>query len=108
MKKLSLCLILILNYSLFAKDKTTKESIDYEGFLKLTKEVEPYRNKRKVDIHIFNKMSQDKNTIILDTRSKSAYDSVHIKGAIHLNFSDFTEGKLAKVIPNKNFHIICL
>ena len=30
----------------------------------------------------------------------------HVKGAIHLNFSDFTEGKLAKVIPSKSTKIL--
>ncbi|HEX2627597.1 MAG TPA: rhodanese-like domain-containing protein, partial [Chitinophagaceae bacterium] len=30
----------------------------------------------------------------------------HIKGAIHLNFSDFTEKNLAALIPNKNTKIL--
>ncbi|HNB99804.1 MAG TPA: rhodanese-like domain-containing protein, partial [Leptospiraceae bacterium] len=38
--------------------------------------------------------------IILDTRSPAMYKSKHIKGAVHLNFSDFTQRNLARVIPS--------
>ena len=51
-------------------------------------------------------MSKDGNTIILDSRSAEAYEMTHLKGAINLNFSDFTEEKLAKVIPNKKTRIL--
>jgi len=54
----------------------------------------------------FNELSIEKNTIILDTRSVWAFKGLHIRGAVHLNFSDFTEEKLAKVIPNKKTRIL--
>ncbi|MGB0775423.1 MAG: rhodanese-like domain-containing protein, partial [Akkermansiaceae bacterium] len=72
--------------------KTFKPSqVDYPGFANLTQEVKKYRKSRLVKLDTFNRLASEKNTIILDTRSKWAFQGLHIKGAIHLNFSDFTE-----------------
>jgi len=84
----------------------TTDSIDYEGFMKLTQDIDPYRQSRLVSIEEFAQMMTEENTIILDTRSKLAYDHIHIKGAVHLNFSDFTTDKLAQIIPNKKTRIL--
>lgn len=81
-------------------------AIDYSGFLELAKKVQNVRASRRVPLEKFMKMAQDENTLILDTRSKWAHDAVHLAGAVHLNFSDFTEPKLAKVIPNKTTRIL--
>jgi len=81
-------------------------AIDYPGFTKLTSEAEEHRKTHIVSMEEFNKMSKERGVIILDTRSKAAYDMKHVKGAVHLNFSDFTEGKLAKVIPSKNTKVL--
>jgi len=81
-------------------------NIYYQGFNQLTNEVEKYRNTRLIDVYEFNKMLKEPNTILLDTRSRAAFETRHIKGAVHLNFSDFTEGKLAKVIPSKETRIL--
>lgn len=83
-----------------------KSDVDYQGFNSLTDEVEAYRKDRIVDVVKFNQLAKEPGTIILDTRSKSAFESRHIKGAVHLNFSDFTEGKLAKVIPTKDTKVL--
>lgn len=89
------------------KSKTTvKSDVDYAGFSELTKEAEKHRSTHMADLETFKKMAKEKGTLVLDTRSKAAYDKKHIKGAVHLNFSDFTEGKLAKVIPSKNTKVL--
>ncbi len=80
--------------------------VDYPGFVSMTSEVQSYRQSRLLDASAFAKKAQEKNVIILDTRSKDAFDKIHIKGAIHLNFSDFTEPRLAQVIPDKNTCIL--
>ncbi len=46
------------------------------------------------------------NTMILDTRSKAAFDRIHLAGAVHLNFSDFSTHQLAAVIPSKATRIL--
>lgn len=80
--------------------------VDYSGFMAMTDEVHEYRASRLISIDTFNLYSKEEGTIILDTRSKKAFDEVHIAGSVHLNFSDFTTAKLAKVIPNLNTRIL--
>lgn len=109
-KHFTLVLLLFLGINtttLFAqKEKLPASDIDYKEFMKLSKEAQKYRNKRLVSLNKFLEMAKEEGTIILDTRSKDAYKRKHVKGAIHLNFSDFTEGKLAKVIPSKTTRIL--
>lgn len=81
-------------------------NIDYGSFIALSQELEGYRQKRLIDITTFNQMAEEDNTIILDTRSKEAFEDIHLAGAVHLNFSDFTAKKLAKIIPDKNTRIL--
>ena len=88
------------------KKKSIPSQVDYRGFVGMTQEVQEYREGRLVGIEKFNAMAKEKGTIILDTRSKWAFDAFHIKGAVHLNFSDFTNEKLAKVIPLKTTRIL--
>lgn len=80
--------------------------VDFDRFLELAAEVRDHRASRMVSMQEFNEMSQEKNTIILDTRSKAMYDAKHIKGAIHLCFSDFTQTNLARLIPDTNTRIL--
>lgn len=80
--------------------------VDYPGFASLTDEAGAYRVQRLVPIEEFLKLSQDQKTIILDARSESAYARKHIKGAININFSDFSFERLAKEIPDKNTRIL--
>lgn len=99
-----LAIILFSNFS--GKGQQKEPKVDYSGFLNMSQELVEYRTSRLIDIDTFNAYSQEENTIILDTRSKAAYDEIHIKGAIHLNFSDFTESALARTIINKNTRIL--
>lgn len=84
----------------------TAESIDYSGFLALADEVESIRADRLVTLDAFNRMADDPATIILDTRSAEAFAAGHIEGAINLPFSDFTDEKLAAVIPSTDTRIL--
>lgn len=84
----------------------TNHAIDFAGFVKLTQSLQRVRESRRISIEKFNEMASDPNTIILDTRSKRAFDIVHVAGAVHVNFSDFTAAKLAKVIPDNKTRIL--
>jgi hypothetical protein len=107
MKSLILTIALGLSQITLAQAKPlSNPNVDYGGFEKLTAEIGEYRAGRLIQIDTFNLYSQDESTIILDTRSKAAYDEIHIAGAVHLNFSDFTAAKLAKVIPSMNTRIL--
>lgn len=80
--------------------------VDFDRFLELANEVRDHREERMISMQEFNEMAAEENTIILDTRSKAMYDSKHIKGAIHLCFSDFTQTNLARLIPDTNTRVL--
>ena len=103
MKNLITAVILCLTGNSFGQDTN---QVDYSGFLKLSTQIEAYRLNRLINIDTFNLYSQQSNTIILDTRSKQAFDEIHIAGAVHLNFSDFTASKLKQVIASTSTRIL--
>lgn len=74
--------------------------VSFDDFKNLVSVVEKHREKHLVDLDTFLKMSKESETIILDTRSDFRFDRLHLKGAKHLSFTDFTQGSLAKVIPS--------
>ena len=81
-------------------------AIDYAGFAKLTMELQPVREKNRVSEDEFIRMAAEPGTIILDARTKRHFEHIHIKGAKHLAFTDFTAEALAKVIPDKTTRIL--
>lgn len=99
--------ILLLAFALTAAHADEgNPSIDYPGFLNLSNEVQALRAERRVAEADFVKMAAEEGTVILDTRSRAKFEKLHVKGAIHLNFSDFTEGALEKLIPDKTTRIL--
>jgi len=83
-----------------------KAYVDFNYFEKVSAEAKKHRASRLIDFKTFTSYSKEKNTIILDTRSKRMYDKMHIKGAVHINFSDFTQVYLAEMIPDTNTRIL--
>ena len=73
--------------------------IDSPAFIDLAGEVHSYREDRRVTVEEFLEMAQDGNPLILDTRSKANSEIKHIKGAVHLNFSEMTTRDLKEAIP---------
>ncbi len=128
MKKLPLIVLLssgvfLMGYYLIGHKQTTNEkqiqqtssvqainlppsNADFEEYIELCKEVHEYRKERLPDFQTWLEMAEDPNTVILDARSKEAYDKLHIKGAINFDFSDFSAPKLAKVIPSKDTRVL--
>ena len=105
MKNFALLLSLIFCIPVFAQDSDSPlvSFDDYENLMKVVKE---HRKSRLVNLNTFNEMSAKKDVHILDTRSKEMYDRKHVKGAIHLNFSDFTQANLDALFPNRNATIL--
>jgi len=87
--------ILLANTFLFRK-----ANVDFDGYEKLLEVVKEHRKDRLIDVEKFKAMSKQKNVVVFDARSENMYKSKHLKGAIHLNFSDFTRDNLAQVIPD--------
>lgn len=103
----------IVSFYLVAEDEVFKlsknipnKNISYKKFLDNAIKIEPYRKKRRINVEQFIQYSKEKNTIILDTRSRKNYLKIHIKGAKHLSFTEFDVKSLLKIIPNKNTRIL--
>ncbi|MEH6537972.1 MAG: rhodanese-like domain-containing protein [Psychroserpens sp.] len=86
--------------------ESRKAKVSYSDFESLVKKVKRHRAKRLIDFNQFSEKSKREHVIILDTRSKEMYNKKHIKGAVHLNFSDFTQDNLAAIIPNKTTSVL--
>ncbi|MDR7209600.1 rhodanese-like domain-containing protein [Flavobacterium piscis] len=89
-----------------AENHYPKALVDYEDFKNLVTELEKQRDERLVCLDVFLKMAKEKNTVILDTRSDFRFNRKHLKGAIHLDFTDFTQENLLKLIPDTNTKIL--
>jgi rhodanese-related sulfurtransferase len=83
-----------------------KAKVSFDDFKGLVAEVETHRASRLIDLNTFLKMSKEEGVIIFDSRSDFRFDRIHIKGAKHLAFTDFTQDNLAKVIPNPDTRIL--
>jgi len=88
------------------KDHYPKALVDYDDFKNLVSELEKQREKRLISLDVFLKMSKEKNVVILDSRSDFRFNRKHLKGAIHLDFTDFTQDNLFKLIPDTNTKIL--
>lgn len=121
MKKLTIIILSIFcvitsSYIVFAQQSKNnnqnqnpeypKAYVDYDDFKNLVSDVDKHRADRLVSLDEFLKMSKNENTIILDTRSDSRYNRKHIKGAVHLDFTDFTQENLLALIPDMNTRIL--
>ncbi len=88
-----------------AKD-AVNPAIDYNAFSKLTLELAPLRETRRVSEDEFLKMAAEPDTVVFDARSTDKFKRIHVKGALNLALTDFTVEALQKVIPNKNTRIL--
>lgn len=108
--KTAISILLLLIVTGKAQEEPKKEylkaKVSYSDYEELVKEVKKHRENRLLNLDDFLKKSIEPKVVILDTRSKKMYDSKHIKGAIHLNFSDFTESNLKALIPHKNTTVL--
>ena len=100
----------LISTSVFSQtnsDQNAKKAfVSYDDFEALVKEVKAHREQRLLSVDEFAKMMNNKDVVILDTRSQAMYDEKHIKGAVHLTFADFTQENLAKVIPSFDTKIL--
>lgn len=80
--------------------------VNFDDYTVLMQEVEPHRAERLVTLDRFNELAAQPNTVILDFRSKAQYDAKHVKGAIHLDFTEFTQTTLDELIPDKSTNVL--
>lgn len=103
MKRMLFALSLMLMLASAAQAQTTnypKAKVSFVDFKGLVAEVEAHRASRLIDLNTFLKMAREPGVILLDSRSTFRYERLHVKGAKHLSFTDFTQGNLKQVIPS--------
>lgn len=103
---LTIILVIIFSSNLFAQSDFQNAKVDFDSYQKLVAEVNDHRQSRLIDLNTFLEMSKEDGVIILDARSERMYFSKHIKGAVNLNFSEFTQETLAELIPTTNTKIL--
>jgi len=64
------------------------------------------REKRRVTEQQFIVLAAQPGTVVLDARSESMFKLRHIKGAVNLPFTEFTEANLARVIPTPDTRVL--
>jgi hypothetical protein len=101
-----LFLILEVNVGSAQTPNYPKAKVSFDDFKGLVAEVEAHRATRLINLDTFLEMSHEPDVIILDSRSTFRYDRVHVKGAKHLAFTDFTQERLAEVIPSFDTKIL--
>lgn len=99
-------IILMTSGWLLGKDSYPKAHVDFKDFKSLVIQAEHHREKRLIGLEEFLEKAKDENVIVLDTRSKLRFDRIHVEGAKHLNFADFTQGNLSEIIPSLNTTIL--
>ena len=94
-------LILLATNAGFAQTTNYPQAkVSFDDFKGLVAEVETHRASRLIDLNTFLKMSKEPGVLVLDSRSAFRFDRIHVKGATHLAFTDFTQDNLKKVIPS--------
>lgn len=99
-------ILLVANSGLAQGLNYPKAKVSFEDFKGLVAQVETYRASRLIDLNTFIKMSKEPGVIILDSRSDFRFDRIHVKGAKHLAFTDYTQDNLKKVIPTFETNIL--
>ena len=93
-------ILLVTSTALGQETSYRKAKVSFGDFQGLVTAVETHRAERLIDFDTFLKMSKEPGVIILDSRSDFRFERLHIAGARHLSFPDFTQDALSKVIPS--------
>lgn len=76
--------------------------IDYTAFQDAVLKTGPIREQRRLTEAQFLEKMKDRSVVLFDARSGPMFARLHIDGAVNLSYPDFTEERLAKLIPTKD------
>jgi hypothetical protein len=89
-----------------AEPPAPPSKVDYAGFVALSAELAPVRAHRLVSLDRFWAMADNGDTLILDARSRDAFERGHMSGAVNLPLTDFTAQSLARVIGDRRRRLL--
>jgi len=84
--------------------------VDYPGFARLTGELAGVRASHRLGWAEFARRAAAEGALLLDARSADAFARGHLKGAVNLPFTDFTDEALRAVIgvnADRPIYIYC-
>jgi rhodanese-related sulfurtransferase len=104
---IGLSILLLATTVVLSQDaRYPKAKVSFNDYKTLVAEVEAHRAGRLVNLDTFLTMSKEPGVIIFDSRSDFRFDRIHVKGAKHLAFTDFTQANLREVIPSLDTKIL--
>ncbi|MGA7933113.1 MAG: rhodanese-like domain-containing protein [Kovacikia sp.] len=103
---LSLALAIFVAAPALAQEAIPNRLIDYGKFREIVLQASQERESKRLTEAQFMTMMKEKSIVLLDARSESRYALRHIKGAVNLPFTEFTEQSLAAIIPSKDTKIL--
>jgi hypothetical protein len=74
--------------------------IDPEEFLRLAERVVAARDERRLSESSFARLALRPGTVVLDARSHSFFEQLHLRGARSLPYTEFTAETLARIVPD--------
>ena len=86
---------------------TLNPQMSFDDYHMLVTEVRPYRLARLIDWETFARAARQRGVLILDARSERQFAEGHVRGAVNVPLTEFSEERLAEVIgPNRNRPIL--
>lgn len=101
MRKLAACVVIFVALEAGAKEPVNPV-IDSDAYLRFASQAVAHREPRRVSEDEFVRLARKPGVVILDARSRSRYDALHVKGAVNLSFPDITVDSLAALLPDKD------
>ena len=105
-----LALVLMATPAAAKERAPVNPQIDYPGFAAITGDLARVRQTHRLAWSEFARRAQAEGALLLDARSADAFARGHLKGAVNLPFTDFTDEALRQVIgdnPNRPIYIYC-
>jgi len=91
---------------LHAAEEAPNPRINYPGFVAAAGDLEKVRAANRVSEDDFIRLMKEPGTVVLDARSAEKFKLMHVKGALHLDLTDFNAPALEKLIPDKGTPIL--
>lgn len=89
-----------------AEPAPSNPAIDMPAFLRLSAQAAALRETHRLSEAEFLRLREEPGTVVLDARSREKYDLLHVRGAVHLDFSDIAVASLAALVPDRSTRIL--
>ena len=81
-------------------------AIDMDAYLRVSVEAARWRESHRLTEAEFTRMSREPGTVVLDARSRTKFDELHVKDAVNLSFPDIAIESLARLLPDRDTRIL--